>query len=44
MFCGPVLHKVLLELFQRVCSEGQVFAAWRDDLVVPLPKKGDLTL
>ena len=40
VFGGPVLHTVL---FQRVWREGQVFAAWRDSLVVPVPKKGDLT-
>ena len=44
VFGGPVLHKVLLELFQKVWSEGQVFAAWRDALVVPVPKKSDLSL
>ena len=44
VFGGPVLHNVLFELFQRVWSEGQVFAAWRDALVVPVPKKGDLTV
>ena len=44
VFGGPVLHTVLLDLFQRVWSEGRVFAAWRDALVVPVPKKGDLTI
>ena len=44
VFGGPVLHTVLLDLFQRVWREGQVFAAWRDALVVPVPKKGDLTM
>ena len=44
VFSGPVLHTVLLDLFQRVWKEGQVFAAWRDALVVPVPKKGDLTM
>ena len=43
VFGGSVLHTVLLDLFQRVWREGQVFAAWRDSLVVPVPKKGDLT-
>ena len=41
VFGGPVPHTVLLDLFQRVWSEGQVFAAWRDALV---PKKGNLTM
>ena len=44
VFGGPVLHTILLYLFQRVCSEGQVFAAWRDALVVLVPKKGNLTM
>ena len=44
VFGGPVLHTVLLDLFQRVWREDQVFAAWRDALVVPVPKKGDLTM
>ena len=44
VFGGPVLHTVLLELFQKVWSEGQVFDAWRDALVIPVPKKGDLTM
>lgn len=41
---GPVLHKVLLELFQRVWSEGQVYAAQRDALIAPVPKKSYLTM
>ena len=44
IFGGPVLHTILLDLFQRVWSEGQVFAAWRDALVVPVPQKGNLTM
>ena len=44
VFGGPVLHTVLLVLFQRVWREGWVFAAWRDALVIPVPKKGDLTV
>ena len=44
VFGGPVLHTILLDLFQRVWKEDQVFTAWRDTLVVPVPKKGDLTM
>ena len=39
VFGGPALRKVLLKLFQRVWSKGQVFAAWRDFLLVPIFKK-----
>ena len=37
---GPVLHRVLLNLFRQVW--GCVFGEWRDALVVPVPKRGDL--
>jgi len=41
---GPVLHRVLLGLFRRVWREGCVFGEWRDALVVPVPKRGDLNV
>ena len=41
---GPVLHLVLLNLFRQVCGEGCVFDKWRDTLVVPVPKGGDLNV
>ena len=41
---GPVLHRVLLNLFRQVWGEGCVFDEWRDALVVPVPKRGDLNV
>ena len=39
---GPVLLDRLLALMQIVWREGCVFKDWRDALIVPVPKKGDL--
>ena len=41
---GPVLHRVLLNLFKQVWGEGCMFDEWRDALVVPVPKRGDLNI
>ena len=41
---GAVLHQVLLNLFRQVWGEGCVFDEWRDALVVPVPKRGDLNI
>ena len=41
VFGGFVLHKLLLDLFQRAWSEDRVFAAWRDALVVPVQRQLD---
>ena len=41
---GPVLHRVLLNLFRQVWGKGCVFDEWRDALVVPVPKRGDLNV
>ena len=41
---GPVLHQVLLNLFRQVWGEGCVFDEWRDALVVPVLKRGDLNV
>ena len=41
---GPVLHRVLLNLFRQVWGEGCVFDEWKDALVVPVPKSGDLNV
>ena len=41
---GPVLHRVLLNLFRQVWGEGCVFDEWRDALVVPVLKRGDLNV
>ena len=32
-----------MELFQKVWKEGSVPQEWKDALVVPIPKKGDLS-
>ena len=39
---GPVLLDGLLVLVQNVWREGCVPKDWRDALIVPVPKKGDL--
>ena len=41
---GPVLFRVLLNPFRQVLGEGCVFDEWRDALVVPVPKIGDLNI
>ena len=43
MLCGgPVLHDRLLQLMQDVWRDGEVVADWKNAVVVPVPKKGDL--
>jgi len=42
LFGGPVLQDRLLALMRRVWDEGRVVEAWRDALIVPVPKKGNL--
>ncbi len=42
--CGPHIMDHLCDLFCTVWSEERVPAEWRDALMVPIPKKGDLTL
>jgi len=42
LFGGPALLERLLVLMQAVWREGYVFKDWRDSLIVPVPKKGDL--
>jgi len=39
---GAILRDKLLELMRNVWNEGEVFDAWRDTLIVPVPKKGNL--
>ena len=41
--CGGQLMDYMLDLFQTVWSEQHVPKEWRDALLVPIPKKGDLT-
>ena len=33
-----------MELLQQVWEEGSVPSDWKDALIVPIPKKGDLSL
>ena len=39
---GPVLQDRLLDLMKIVWREGVVFGDWRDAVIVPVPKKGNL--
>ncbi len=41
--CGPRLIKHLEQLFGTVWGEGVVPQDWKDALMVPIPKKGDLS-
>ena len=41
--CGECLLDQVVELFQTVWKEGSVPQEWKDALVVPIPKKGDLS-
>ena len=41
---GPALHDRLLALMETVWREGAVFGDWRDAVIVPVPKKGNLQL
>ena len=41
-YCGTELLDYLVELFRKVWQEGCVPQEWRDALIVPIPKKGDL--
>ena len=36
--------KYLVDLFRKVWQEGCVPQEWKDALIVPIPKKGDLSL
>ena len=39
---GPTLHSRLLTLIEAVWREGEVFKDWKDAVIVPVPKKGNL--
>ncbi len=41
--CGPRLLEHLEQLFGKVWEEGVVPQDWKDALIVPIPKKGDLS-
>ena len=42
-YCGGLLEYVM-DLFSTVWREQKVPEEWRDALIIPVPKKGDLTL
>jgi len=39
---GAILRDKLLALMRDVWNKGEVFDAWRDALIIPVPKKGNL--
>ena len=41
--CGGELMDYILDMFHTVWMEQRVPQEWRDALLVPIPKKGDLT-
>ena len=41
--CGGWMMEYILDLFSTVWKEERVREEWRDALLVPIPKKGDLT-
>ena len=41
---GPAIRDRLLALMEIVWREGAVFGDWRDAVIVPVPKKGNLQL
>ena len=42
--CGALMMEYILDLFETVWKEERVPDEWRDALLVPIPKKGDLTI
>ena len=42
--CGPALLECLMQLFHQVWACGEDPQEWRDALIVPIPKKGDLSV
>ena len=42
--CGPTLLERLMQLFHQIWACGEVPQEWRDALIVPIPKKGDLSV
>ena len=41
--CGGLLLEYMMDLFQTVWMEGRVPEEWRDVILIPIPKKGDLS-
>ena len=42
LYGGGALWLRLLELIQDMWNQGRVVSDWKDALIVPIPKKGDL--
>ena len=42
--CGRGVMDCILDLFTTAWKEEKVPGEWRDDMLVPIPKKGDLTI
>ena len=42
--CGANLLERLVELFHQVCKDGCIPQQWKDALIVPIPKKGDISV
>ena len=42
--CGAVMMEYILDLFETVWKEERVSDEWKDALLVPIPKKGDLMI
>ena len=42
--CSNELLEYLVKLFTRVWNTGSVPQDWKDALLIPVPKKGDLSL
>jgi len=42
--CGAKILEHLAELLSQVWREGRVSQDWRDAVILPIPKKGDLSI
>ena len=44
LFGGSVFHQALLNVFRKVWRDGEVFEEWKNSMVIPIPKRGYLSL